>query len=151
MSLVSADNREMGRLVRNGFWRPQVEILTSDGVYTVKTKPFGAIEVLFSGHCIVRLRSQWHGSIELHDLSRPERSLTVKRPSIWRNEHHLIDANGHVHAVITSRYDWNTWRMEHALSVPPGEEAPSALVLLAALHAIDERRRRRAAQASAGA
>ncbi|QQR88285.1 MAG: hypothetical protein IPJ76_08770 [Flavobacteriales bacterium] len=143
--VVSSDGHEMGRLVRTGYWRPLVEITTSDGVYRVRNNLFTAMEVLFNGHCVVRMRAQWHGAIELHDLSRPDRSLTVKRPSIWRHEHHLVDANGHVHAVITSRYNWNTWRMEHALSVPVGEEAPSVVALLAAVHAIDERRRRTAA------
>lgn len=145
--LLDANGQEQGRLVYLGSWRTKAELLTREGVYTVTRRSFGDVCVFFSGHPVVKMHVRWSGPTELNNTARPDRSLVLKQPSIWRSVHELVDADGHVHACISSTYNWRYWRTEHVLSIPPGVEAPDAVMLLAAVYALDAKRRRHSAAA----
>lgn len=146
--LMDINGQEQGRLTYLSSWRTKAELLTSEGVYTVTRRGFGDVCVFYSGHPVVKMHVRWSGPIELNDTSHPDRSLVLKQPSIWRSTHELVDANGQVHARITSKYNWQHWRTEHSLNVPAGVEAPTAVMLLAAVYALDAKRRRHSAAAA---
>ena len=145
--LLDANGQEQGRLTYTGAFRTKAEVLTREGVYTIQRKGISGVCVLFNDHPVVKLHVRWSGPTELNDTARPERSLVLKQPSIWRNLHELLDEQGHVHARITSSYNWRTWRTEHSLSVQSDQEPPGAVMLLTAVYALDAKRRRHSAAA----
>lgn len=147
LQLLDANGQEQGRLTYLSSWRTKAELLTREGVYTVTRRSFGDVCVFFNGHPVVKLHVRWSGPTELNDTAQPGRSLVLKQPSIWRSVHELVDGNGHVHARISSKYNWQHWRTEHGLSIASDGEPPSAVMLLAAVYALDAKRRRHSAAA----
>ena len=148
VQLLDAQGREQGRLVYSSVWRHRAELVTAEGVYTIQRKGINGVCVLFNDHPVVKLHVRWSGPTELNDTARPDRSLVLKQPSIWRSTHVLVCADGRIHATIESKYSWQRWRTEHSLSIPRDEEAPSAVMLLTAVFALDAKRRRHSASAT---
>lgn len=148
VQLLDAQRQEQGRLVYTSAWRHKAEVVTAEGVYAIQRKGISGACVLFNDHPVVKLHVRWSGPIELNDTAHPDRSLVLKQPSIWRNTHVLVCANERIHASIESKYNWQNWRTEHSLTIPADEEAPSAVMLLAAVFALDAKRRRHSASAT---